>query len=152
MRVIIKKGTTKATPREFGVWLNKIFIEKEAYFHDSARYTSGTNKLYGISYLNGDYAAFFWKFDDHLAKVKLKVQVHSKGRTTSRTIFSVPLSSWVNTKIKVRKNWYTFDVSYEGNFFTTSIKKERTNQIGFPINPRLEFTTVKDIHLQIINK
>lgn len=142
MKYVIKKNSHRARPIVLGLWFDKKIVERNVYFHENSRYNlnsvdqEDTNKLFGIGYLwshHYDSARFGWSYNPHTDRIKLSAYCYVKGTRVIQDIVNVPISTWINLKLKIRNRSYVFDVTIDKNFFTISVPMSHNKKISYPL-------------------
>lgn len=138
----IKKGSHRAKPLRFGLYLSKKRIAFKVMFDSSCKYfidgedMQDINKLFGIGYFpnhHKDSARFGWRYNENLNKIELFAYCYVNGKRISEFITTVPFNQFYVLQINITSTFYSFIVKKDGFEVTTQVQHNNSKKFGYPL-------------------
>jgi len=165
MKYIIKTGEHESKPRTWGLWKDKIILEREVIFHESCKYTNSgqdiddVNKLFGIGFfpkgpidafigrwITGKYtdedfhhtdsARFGWTYNPVKANIILWLYCYVDGNRKVMDMLHVPMYVPITCRITISPSGYQFTTHTANLTFTsTPVYFSHKKHWSFLLNP-----------------
>lgn len=165
MKYTIRQGEHRARPVSFGLWKDKIILERQVIFHDNCKYLNlgediqDINKLFGIGYLPGfwsifkvlggiisqrnipdvyhhtDSARFGWTYNHDRNNILLHSYCYVNEKLLKSELLHVPMETRIHCRIVISKYDYQFNVDTPNITFKSSVPYTHNKNWSYLLNP-----------------